>query len=784
VPVEESLTVAETDAPIFLPFSFSAASEDSLAAYLVSFSEYLEKNPSVNLRDLAWTLSVKRSKFAFRCSFSAATVEGLRSKIDEYLTADADKGSNPTESARVLGVFTGQGAQWASMGRDLMRGSTFVRESIKGLERVLSELPSSDRPSWSLEKELCADAAVSNINQTSISQPLCTAIQIVLVDLLCSAGVSFAAIVGHSSGEIAAAYAAGFISAEAAMQIAYYRGLHSRSAGVPGSEEKEGGMLAVTTSLEDAQEFCELAEFEGRLVVAAVNSPSSITISGDMDAIQEAKFVFEDEGKFARALKVDKAYHSHHMIPCSDPYLNSLHASNIQVRNASETAPPWFSSVSAKQISVADGLAGAYWNDNMANPVLFAQSIEMAIAKEGPFNIAFEIGAHPALQGPTLQTIQQISGNRIPYSGLLRRGCNDIEAFTDAIGFAWNNFSTDMFLTLEDYHQLISGDSRPKLLKNLPSYSWDHERIYWQESRLSRAIRLRNDPVHELLGILCPDGTEQVFRWRNLLKPKEVPWLNGHKLQGQTVFPAAGYVVLALEAAQWVARERHIKMIEVLDLNISRPLTFEDETSGVETLFTISITNGDSSSQDSLQASFDFHSLPSKKADFMIRLASGGVHVKLGSEVDTVLPTKLPPAPNVVPVDTDHFYSCLSNLGYEYSGYFRGLHSLERTIDSGRGLVKSAPTPPSQKPLLVHPAMLDSAFQATFLAFCWPVDGRLWSLHVPTTIRSIKVNPSLCLLDREKENVYSFDSVLSESGASSVSGDVGVYAWPLYKSRA
>ena len=158
--------------------------------------------------------------------------------------------------ARVLGVFTGQGAQWASMGRDLIRGSDFVRGRIESFQAVLADLPPGECPSWSLEKELFADSSTTRLHEAAISQPLCTAIQIVLVDLLRSTGITFNAVAGHSSGEIAAAYAAGFISAQDAIRIAYCRGFQSKHTSGTGLNGLKGAMLAVSTSVEDANEIC------------------------------------------------------------------------------------------------------------------------------------------------------------------------------------------------------------------------------------------------------------------------------------------------------------------------------------------------------------------------------------------------------------------------------------------------------------------------------------------------------------------------------------------------
>jgi len=215
------------------------------------------------------------------------------------------------------------------MGGKLYAASASFRETIQELEDSLSSLP--DPPSWSLAEQLLAPAETSRIDKAEISQPLCTALQVALVDLLRSSGITFNAVVGHSSGEIGAAYAAGYLSASDAVRVAYYRGVHAHLA--KGPQGQNGKMMAVGMSFEEATSFCQKKQFAGKIAVAASNARSSVTLSGDEIAIDEAKCVLDEEKTFARLLKADTAYHSHHMKPCATPYLESLRKCNIQVQD-------------------------------------------------------------------------------------------------------------------------------------------------------------------------------------------------------------------------------------------------------------------------------------------------------------------------------------------------------------------------------------------------------------------------------------------------------------------
>src|SRR5437667_10180785 len=126
----------------------------------------------------------------------------------------------------------------------------------------------------------------------------------------------------------------------------------------------------------------------------------------------------------------------------------------------------------------------------MVNQVLFSQAIERAFGVKGAFDVAVEVGPHPALKGPVTQIFKDISGQNIPYTGLLSRGKNDVEAFADGLGYLWT-YLGESTVNLEAYDMLVSGCARPKLLKNLPAYQWDHGRVFWQESRLSKSFRTR-----------------------------------------------------------------------------------------------------------------------------------------------------------------------------------------------------------------------------------------------------------------------------------------------------
>ncbi|PYI00038.1 beta-ketoacyl synthase domain-containing protein [Aspergillus ellipticus CBS 707.79] len=764
----------------FSPFVFSAKSEQSLVANLQAYTKFLDTNPSMCPQDLAWTLRSRRSKFPVRVTFPASSVDSLRANIEQRLNVEkkGEDGTVGSKSAitsgtakpRLLGVFTGQGAQYARMGAELIETSQYAATILAGLETQLGQLPESDRPSWSLRKELLADTASSRIHEACISQPLCTAVQIMLVEVLRLAGIRFSTVVGHSSGEIGAAYAAGYISAKDAICIAYYRGLHSQLAHGPNG--MPGAMLAVGTTLEDAQDLLSMEEFSGRVTVAASNAPSSVTLSGDKDALDELEVILEDEGKFRRRLKVDKAYHSHHMRWCSEAYLRSLRNCDIQVQQPSSDCT-WISSVHENPaVDIPSMLSSRYWDDNMVQPVLFSQAVQRALAL-GSYDLAIEVGPHPALKGPATQTAQELSSEDILYTGVLSRGKDAVGALSDAMGFLWLHLGTED-VNLDRFDSQMSGRPNRQLVTNLPSYQWQHDRTYWHESRISRQMRQRQHAVHPLLGDLTPDSAQHHMMWRNLLRPTEIAWIRGHQLQNQIVFPAAGYVATALETVPYLVSERdQMQLIEVGEFIIHQAMVFDEDDAGIEVLTSISDICRDDPTR--LTAKFTYSAAMGKERDNLTLVASGGLEVILGASSAQTLPSRGPAEPNMIEVETDRFYSALEELGYGYQGPFRALSAITRKLGKASGQVAMTPTEPTEPTLIVHPAMLDAAIQSVILAYSYPNDGQLWSLHVPTQINSIRINPALCGDNWAHVDSVPFEASLVEHHGPGVTGDVDVY---------
>lgn len=762
----------------------SANSAQALAAKATALASYLREHPATDLGQLARTL-FRRADFLFRASFSAISTVQLAEKLEaraDLLKKTVRIPAIPTAlPPRILGVFTGQGAQWATMGRELYDASSVFRDTISKLQQSLDTLPESDRPNWSLINELSAAKDQSRVGIAAISQPLCTALQVALVNIIREAGVDFAAVVGHSSGEIAAAYAAGYLDARDAIRIAYYRGFHSALA--KGKDGKRGKMMAVSMSFEAASAFC--AEVGGSLKVAACNSTTSCTLAGDAATIDEAKARLDEDKVFARVLAVDTAYHSHHMLPCAGPYLESLQNCGVKALKGPKNCQ-WYSSVwgpngRSRSFNSEQGmklLQGQYWVDNLTSTVLFSQAVNRALSEESSvLDFALEVGPHPALKGPTAEVIKAVTGLNLPYCGVLNRGQGAVEAFADSLGVIWTCFpSSNPLITFDSMQRALplAGPGKFAILKGLPTYPWDHDSLVWRESRASRLFR-GSDSQHELLGRATVLGEEarREVHWRQVVKLSELPWVSGHTIQGEVLFPATGYVTMAYEAGvRLLDNQQTLRFVELHNVEIVRTMALVEDCSGLEVLFTIRVT---SQTDNCINAEVACYSadVDGTKVDGPVNALtahfSAGVKLFLGPPQNDDLPNRSKPLLPMNTLDIEQFYSCLSKVGYNYSGAFQAM-SVDRRLNHA---VVTVPTPPqsSSIPAGVHPAVLDTTIQGILAAFSYPGDGRLGTVYLPTGIDYVRINAIAASTE-----VLLADSFLTLSEAKGLKGDVDLFS--------
>ncbi|KAM0360408.1 hypothetical protein ACHAP4_002485 [Fusarium culmorum] len=757
---------SSVDYIISTPLVLSANSELSLRAQIPQIAQVLENAESEQIESILYTFAHRRSQLPLRTFFSGHDLPSLQEKLKSAMVEDAviptSKQDSPLGSApRILGVFTGQGAQWPTMGRELLKFSPFARQLMASLEESLASLP--EPPIWTLAEQIMADKDTSRLSEAAISQPLCTAVQLMVVELLRKAGINFDCVIGHSSGEITAAYAAGFLSLHDAIRVAYFRGVCAKLAG--GVNGAPGSMMAVGLSYEEASAFCE-ENFHGLVDVAASNAPTSTTLSGDKASIEEAKVLLDQQGTFARLLRVDTAYHSHHMHPCAEPYLELLQAANVKALPGSDSCE-WYSSVLGERIDVSihgEALAGEYWVENMINPVLFSVASELVAGAALPCHIALEVGPHPALKGPFNQTYKRATESQLPYQATLSRNVHDVAALSDTLGFIWSHLGKSS-VDFNSYTQAFSASTNRALAQGLPPYPWDHTQSFWRESRKSLKYRQRAHPPHPLLGVRSVEDPGDSFRWLNHLRLEDVPWLDGHKVEGQVVLPAAAYLVMAMESARAIDESKEVQLIELSEAHIMSAIQLSQDSQAIETVFNLEVGDHQSSHATATWSL----STPLRDGNWKCN-AKGQLRVEFGStEVASLLPTRVKPIASLTTVDVERFYSSLTSIGLEYTGDFKHLDSIDRQLGFASARARQI-TPDFSA--IIHPALLDTAFQSVFAAYCWPDDGSLQAPFVPTYFRSLRIVNTSQLRHGDELVI---DSFLTNTNERELTADMDVF---------
>nr|P9WET8.1 RecName: Full=Highly reducing polyketide synthase Preu1; AltName: Full=biosynthesis protein Preu1 [Preussia isomera]UNY67713.1 polyketide synthase Preu1 [Preussia isomera] len=743
-------------------FLLSARDEASLERLKQVYSDYIadvagRRSPdnlfdeSAYLDGLAYTLGCRRSVFPCRSFITASTL----SELQESLSVQRLISTKAATSSRLGFVFTGQGAQWARMGLVLMDYPVFA-QSIQEADRYLSE---ELRSSWSVLEELGKDAEHSQIGLAEFSQPLCTILQVALVDLLTSWQILPATVVGHSSGEIAAAYSFGAITKQDAWKISYWRG--QLCAQLPLKRpELRGAMMAVGLGREEALSYIEKTG-NGQAVIACVNSPSSVTLSGDETAINDIESALQAQNIFARKLNVQNAYHSHHMQPLADEYLAALEGLSTLSQEKAGTVK-MASSVTGALINHTD-LGPSYWVQNLVSPVLFSNAVEallkqstkgrrQARANEPAFDYLVEIGPHAALKGPLRQILQAHEASQIPYSSVLMRGEDGPVAALSAAGdLVCRGIQVDIKAV-----NRFQGRAIP--LTNLPTYPWNHSLKYWADSRVSRARQHRKYGRHDLLGAPTQDSDELEPRWRHFLRVSDNPWIQDHIVHSSILYPGSGILAMPLHALQTLAdSHRDVESIGLRDVSIVKAIVVPDDQFGLEVFlrmrrqrprngtwngwweFSVCSNQENDHVEEHGFGLGKIHYRPEK--DTSVKTATNHVNDEFEREFDEVQATS---TASISPVD---FYAVAKSVGLTYGPSFQGLTE----INAGNAKCSwKIQVPDTQKimpagvesPHIVHPTTLDIVFHSLFAAIG---DGHLDMQHaaVPIGLKSMKISVDL-----------------------------------------
>ena len=681
--------------------SISGKTEQALKSNAGAFSEFL-KNDATPLNSICQTAVFRRSAFPHRLTIAGRNKSDMLDSLQAYLQDETRPGMSyriASGKKRKLGfIFSGQGPQWYAMGRELIATSSVFKETILKIEAHFAELAD-----WSLLEEMSRDEETTKISDTRIAQPAIMAIQIALVELWKSWGIKPEGTVGHSIGEVAAAYTAGALTLEQAVQVIYHRSRGQNKA------TGKGKMLAVALTEKEARQA--IKGLEAKVSIAAINGPNMIALSGDVDALEKVENEMARKEIFHRYLKVTVPFHCHHMEPLKDELIDSL--KDLQ---SSPAKLPLYSTVTGNK---EDGLHldSDYWYSNVRETVYFTDALQSMI-NDG-FDTFIEIAPHPVLTVGANDLLAQNDVKNALIVPSLRRKEDEEVTMVNSLGLLHaNGFSIDWTHFM----------GRPSQLVSLPKYQWQHQK-YWYENEASRVSRLGNEFNHPFLKEVKQSANETSrFIWDLSINKAYHPYLEGHKVDGSVVFPATAHLEVAQAVAQMSFKDAPIFLQNIrLDSALFLP-----EDGNVAARLEVTSDEGD-------------YTIYSKNEGDQEQLWNQHVTGKINYIGDEFHSSSfdLQQLKNTVTeaVSVPDFYVSLKEDGLNYGDTFRCLHKLYKNehmeVLSAVSL-SNAESEEAHK-YLVHPALLDACLHSIFAAKKVNREEKR-GIYLPVAVDSYKIH--------------------------------------------
>ncbi len=699
--------VHSTDSDYHL-LPLSANSFEMLQSQARSFGEFLFADSAVALKDLCYAAGSRRSHFDYRIAAIGNSRQelcnSLRDQLMEAHNANLFPGSAvPDRKPKLVFVFSGQGGQWYGMCRELLKQEPVFYDAIVLIDQAIQA-----QFAWSLMDVLCAEQSESQLDEIDIVQPALFAIQVALAALWQSWGIKPDAVTGHSMGEVAAAHVAGILNLDDAIQVICSRSHLLKPL------RGQGSMMATELRADQAAELVKA--YDNKIAVAVINSPASTVLSGDTESMKEIMDSLQRQNLYCKMVNVDVASHS--------PQMDLVRTELLMALDRLHPQPAVLTIYSTVTGTRGDNLHfnAHYWMDNLRNPVLFSDAIGQLI--DSGHSTFIEIGPHPILLGAIQQCIQPHHPEVRSFPSL-RREKPEREVLLKTLGalytagfsIAWDK----LYPTGGKYVQL-------------PSLPWNRQR-YWIETKSapSKYAPHRHHlngkaPHHPLLGDrLNLANSPSTFVWHTVIDDKVLNFLGDHRIEGETLFPAAAYIEMALQSAEEAGLHNSHELAdfvfkERMIFQNGKPRLIQALLSPVEDdCFLLSIY-----SRTAPEENWTIHATVSF----------------IQHQVADSLPASMKTPPDVIRQQStsrytaEEFYQTLRIHGLQYGPGFRGIEQVWSKDSESLGRIRLPGSLQNDiDAYRVHPALLDACLQVLAATLGPSIEN---DLYLPTGCKCIR----------------------------------------------
>ncbi len=664
----------------------AAKSDSALKEYAQNYTGFLKDKINgvvKDFRDTCVATALLKSEFDYRLALVGSQKQDVISRLEDFVNeSNVSLPSNKVKGGgKIAFVFPGQGSQWLGMGRELFVKEPVFRQMIEACDQTFRKYTD-----WSLIEQLHAPEAQSRFAEINVIQPTISAIQMSLAALWRSWGVEPDAVVGHSMGEVAAAYTAGAISLDDAAKIICLRSqLMRRLSG------KGGGMAVTELKVEEAEKIVQ--RFPNQLSLAVNNSPKSTVIAGDIDAIEQVLTELESKGLFCRKVKVDVASHSQQMDPLKQELRDVL-----QSVSPKKTPVKVYSTV-LNQILDGSEMNADYWVHNLRDMVQFASVIEKLL--QDKHTIFIEVSPHPVLTTAVNECVEHFQAEAVVVPSLRREKPEEEEMVGNLAELYRHGYSVNW----EAFYQT---SEIPTL--ELPNYPWQRERYEIEDrSHEMEASNGQNSSKHPLLGqYVSLAGTQNMHHWQIKINSENLPYLEECRVNGVLVLPEAFYLETASAAIEELFGKANYR---IKDVRLEASVTLlEKQTASLQLQLTIHPDN---------QVSFQFHGQTHASENGAWTTAATG-KVQMGGKKPVILSEDYITEQGFSAdqaIATEQFYGALRKLGLEYgatlqvvTGSWKKGNILLTKIQSGKRITQAA------NRYRVHPAFIQACLQSVVAA--------------------------------------------------------------------